>query len=273
MKKTVFKILIGLAAAAFLVMTFGCEVFGGDGDDEEMQISIDSVEPNFFIYGEQVDIALTGSNFSEDLGGKLINGTQIMDYTGLTILSSTQMTMSFGEARDPVGWWSLLLTNDKKSQEQNFPDAVEIAEYRVIRNPISPLETANLTNIDTVVGYDFSNQEGVAFDAGNADAYLEYDSGSEEVLIKADQGSQMGVYKFPDTFDGLDYVENVPNNGALYDTANTYVISGNQFYSLIDKGSDNQFIVIHVVSVDTGTPDEAYVEFNYMIVEKVAPIN
>ena len=67
MKKTVFKILIGLAAAAFLVMSFGCEMDNDNGDDEGMQLTIDSVEPNFFIFGEQVEITLTGTNFTEDI--------------------------------------------------------------------------------------------------------------------------------------------------------------------------------------------------------------
>ena len=260
MKKTVFKILIGLAAAAFLVMSFGCEMDNDNGDDEGMQLTIDSVEPNFFIFGEQVEITLTGTNFTEDIKGTLVNGSTIIDYTGETILTSTQMIMFFGEAWDTAGWYDLILIN-ASGEELVLPEAVEFAEFRIIKQ----LTSATISiPLDTPKGFDFSAEAEVDFDGGSADAY--FIQNADDVTFQADLDSQgqAGTYYYDQGGDwgSLEYAEGIAILGDY--AAVNHVIYADQHFGTVDVNT-GYYIVFFISNIDTGAET---LSFDYIIVEK-----
>ena len=262
MKKIILKIFTALAVIAFLAAFFGCDLFGGDDDDdEEMQISIDSVEPNFFIFGEQVVIALTGSNFTEDLTGTLVNGTARMDYAGEEILSSTRMNMTFAEAGGPAGWWDLLFANSA-GQEQNFPDAVEIAEFRIIKslatNTISIPDDGNY-------GYDFSADSVVPFDGGSADAYFNRAGDQMEFRSDLDAQGQLGTYYYSTGGDWgtLEDAVGIATNDAYGPIDHTF--DPDYHFGTVDINT-GYYVVLYIKSIDLVGFE---LEIDYIIVEKL----
>ena len=147
MKKRAVLGVVIVGAVLLILAIKGCNTSEGDG------ITIDSIEPNVFLWNESNVIGITGSNLDLVTGGFLVQGASEANEKVLKILSDTSMTITFNALETVSGSWDLILNGGEEDSVAE-KDAITLQEYEIIAEPLAVQITWDAG--DANYGVDFS---------------------------------------------------------------------------------------------------------------------